>query len=155
MDASLAVLLAGAIADRSVLMDAGSRRAEIAIGSTQAVARRADSAVVVMVTDKVGAFKAAVMAGGFIEHRDVRLDAEAVKQRLLHHCPLAHHWLISAAASQRLNQAGNRSSSGAFQQNTPRNLRYRIFTFGNLGHRITFELIAEIALPYSRLLYSK
>ena len=27
--------------------------------------------------------------------RDVILKAEAVEQRLLHHRPLAHHWLVS------------------------------------------------------------
>jgi len=36
-----------------------------------------------------------------------------------------------------------------------RNLPYRITPLGDLGHRITLELIAEIGLPHHRLLSSK
>jgi hypothetical protein len=36
-----------------------------------------------------------------------------------------------------------------------RNLRYPIPALGDLGHRITLELIAEIGLPHRRLLSSK
>ncbi|MGB3796517.1 MAG: hypothetical protein WA957_09480 [Alteraurantiacibacter sp.] len=49
--------------------------------------------------------------------RNMVLDAEAVKQRLLHHRSVAHHRLISAASSQRLNQTVSPSSSVVFQQN--------------------------------------
>lgn len=36
-----------------------------------------------------------------------------------------------------------------------RHLSYRITPFGDLSHRITLELIAEIGLPHRRLLSSK
>src|SRR5690606_6684244 len=36
-----------------------------------------------------------------------------------------------------------------------RNLRYRISTLGDLGHRIALELVSEIWLPHRRLLSSK
>ena len=47
--AGVAVLLPGAVTDRSVLIDPAARRAEVAVGPSQSVASWADIAVLVVV----------------------------------------------------------------------------------------------------------
>src|SRR5688500_16989382 len=78
--AALAVLLTCAVADGPVVIDACARRAEVAIGSLQAIATGTDVAVVFMVIDEVGALEAAIVPGGLVEHGDVRLDALVLDQ---------------------------------------------------------------------------
>lgn len=74
VDAALAVLLTGAISDRAILIDAGPRLAEVAIGPAQPIAAWAEVTVVLRIVDEVGALEAAIVAGGLVEHRDVPLD---------------------------------------------------------------------------------
>ena len=60
MLATLAVLLTRAIADGAILVDPGSRIAEVTIGPAQAGAAGADVAVIFMIVDKVRALEAAI-----------------------------------------------------------------------------------------------
>lgn len=76
----LAVLLTRPIADRSVLIDTAARSAEVAMGPPQAVACRADVAVVFMVIDEVGPLEAAIVPGRLVEHGNVRFDALVLDQ---------------------------------------------------------------------------
>ncbi len=49
-----------------------------------------------------------------VARRDMILEAEAVKQRLLHHRPLTHHQPVSPASPEALNQSVKTTSSGSF-----------------------------------------
>src|SRR4029079_19219651 len=73
--AGVAVELARAVAHQAVLID---ERAWFAIhlpSLPQALAARADVAVVGMILDEVGSFERAVASCRLVEHGDVRLDA--------------------------------------------------------------------------------
>ena len=69
-----------AIADEAVLADVAPASCEVAVPRAQALAARADVAVVVMVIGEGIALERAVAAGGFVEHRDVRLNVTLVDQ---------------------------------------------------------------------------
>ena len=79
--AAIAVVLAGAVSNETILIDTRAWRREVAVRPLQLLATGADVSVVLVVVSEVGPCEGAVRSGGFIEHRDMRFDAALVHQR--------------------------------------------------------------------------
>ena len=82
--AARVVLLAGAIADEAVLADIAAGLREVAIAGTQAVAGRADIAIVAQIIAEVCPLEGAVAADRLVEYGDVRLDIALVDEPRQH-----------------------------------------------------------------------